>query len=242
MACILVAHATSTQAQTGHTRDNLARDTPATASREAASSELVSRDARLAREWGLRDDEWARYREVMDGPLGIYSPGLDPLTALGIEARSDEEQRRYAELQVKVEARRVEKLLTYQRAYDAAWQRLYPSLQRVNSLDGGNAAPAANMASGNGRIAVFVRDNCEACDQAVQRLQASGAKFDIYMLGSRADDSRIRDWARRVRLDAAKVREGIITLNHDGGRWLAIGLQGALPAVVRQVNGQWLRQ
>ncbi|HNH65053.1 MAG TPA: TIGR03759 family integrating conjugative element protein, partial [Thauera aminoaromatica] len=57
-------------------------------------------DERLARDWGLRPEEWARYRQLMQGPLGIYSPNLDPLTALGIEARSDEERNRYAELQV----------------------------------------------------------------------------------------------------------------------------------------------
>ncbi len=79
--------------------------------------------------------ESARYRELMDGPLGIYSPNLAPLSALGIEARTDEERSRYAELQVQVEARRVEKLLAYQRAYDEAWQRLHPGMQRVNLPD-----------------------------------------------------------------------------------------------------------
>ncbi len=52
-------------------------------------------DERQAREWGLHPEEWARYRQLMQGPLGIYSPQLDPLTALGIEARSEEERRRY---------------------------------------------------------------------------------------------------------------------------------------------------
>jgi len=51
-------------------------------------------DERLARDWGLRSEEWARYRQLMQGPLGTYSPSLDPLTALGIEARSDEERDR----------------------------------------------------------------------------------------------------------------------------------------------------
>ena len=27
-------------------------------------------DERLARDWGLRSDEWARYRQLMQGPLG----------------------------------------------------------------------------------------------------------------------------------------------------------------------------
>jgi len=196
-----------------------------------------SSDAGLAQQWGLRDDEFARYRELMQGPLGIYSPHLDPLSALGIEARNDEERRRYAELQVQAEARRVEKLLAYQRAYDEAWQRLYPDRQRVN-LPG----VVSSVAAGNGRTAVFVREDCTACEQTVQRLQTSGITFDLYMVGSRSEDARIRDWAKQAQIDGMRVRDGSITLNHDGGRWLSLGLSGELPAVVREVNGQWQRQ
>jgi hypothetical protein len=39
-----------------------------------------------------------------------------------------------------------------------------------------------------------------------------------------------------------RVRARTITLNHDAGRWLSLGLPGDLPAVVREVNGQWQRQ
>ena len=123
-----------------------------TPARNAQSQErpLAARvlDDRVATEWGLQPQEWARYRELMDGPLGIYSPNLDPLSALGIEARTDEERRRYAELQVQVEARRVEKLLAYQRAYDEAWQRLNPGMQRVNLPDD---KPVAGATRGSGR-------------------------------------------------------------------------------------------
>ena len=196
-------------------------------------------DDRVTSEWGLQPQEWARYRELMDGPLGIYSPNLDPLSALGIEARTDEERRRYAELQVQVEARRVEKLLAYQRAYDEAWQRLNPGMQRVNLPDD---KPVAGATRGSGRTAVFVKDGCDACGQLVQRLQSAGTEFDLYMVGSRQDDGRIRDWAKRANVDPARVRRGTITLNHDGGRWLSLGLPGDLPAVVREVNGQWQRQ
>ncbi len=215
------------------------QSTPAQSSRVTPSQIDQARDERLARDWGLRGDEWGRYRELMEGPLGIHSPNLDPLTALGIEARSDEERRRYAELQVQVEARRVEKLLAYQRAYDEAWQRLHPDAQRVNLPD---ALPGGSAMTGSGRTAVFVRDGCAPCAQVVQRLQTANAQFDLYMVGSRQDDARIREWAQRAQIDPARVRSGSITLNHDGGRWLALGLPGELPAVVRQVNGQWQRQ
>lgn len=171
---------------------------PATApTRNTQSQErsLIARsvDDRVASDWGLQPQEWARYRELMDGPLGIYSPNLDPLSALGIEARTDEERRRYAELQVQIEARRVERLLAYQRAYDAAWRRLNPGMQRMNLPDDKpDTGTSANPLRGSGRTAVFVKDGCAACGQLVQRLQSSGTEFDLYMVGSRQDDTYSR--------------------------------------------------
>lgn len=76
----------------------------------------------------------------------------------------------------------------------------------------------------------------------MQRLQVSDMELDIYVVDSGTDDAHIRAWAQRIGIDPAKVRSGQITLNHDGGRWLSLNLQGDLPAVVRQVGGQWQRQ
>lgn len=213
---------------------------PRTAQSQTENTQITrTQEDRKANDWGLKPQEWARYQELMEGPLGSYSPNLDPLSALGIEARTDDERRRYAELQVQVEARRVEKLLAYQRAYDEAWQRLSPGMQRVNLPDN---KPGTAAMRGSGRTAVFVKDGCAVCGQLVQRMQSSGAEFDLYMVGSRQDDARIRDWAKRANVDPARVRSGSITLNHDGGRWLSLGLPGDLPAVVHEVQGQWQRQ
>jgi integrating conjugative element protein (TIGR03759 family) len=126
-------------------------------------------------------------------------PNLDPLTALGIEARSDEERNRYAELQVQAEAQRVGKTLAYQRAYDAAWQRLFPGQQRVN-LPGAKAPGAGNTGSAGWR---FVKADCPPCAQRVRQLQAAGTAFDLYMVGSRQDDARIRQWATQAGIDPA---------------------------------------
>src|SRR5258708_21620004 len=142
------------------TRPALAQDSHATESRIAQSQARPAADSGLeehqARDWGLQAEEWARYRRLMQGPTGIYSPNLDPLTALGIEARSDQERRHYAELQVQAEARRVEKTLAYQRAYDQAWKRLNPGVQAV-TLSGAEApdAPVRDAA----RLAVIVNDS-----------------------------------------------------------------------------------
>lgn len=221
----------------------LAQSAPASGPRIVSSQEHMTNDTaldeRVAKDWGLEPEEWTRYRQLMQGPLGVYSPNLDPLTALGIEARTSDERRRYAELQVQAEARRVEKLLIYQRAYDAAWQRLYPNLQRVD-LSGSSSLPQDTFQPT--RLAVFVKENCPACERRVRQLQAEGAEFDLYLVDSRQEDARVRQWAERVGVDPDKVRDRAITLNHDNGRWLAIGVQGELPAVVREVSGQWQRQ
>ncbi|WP_455657285.1 TIGR03759 family integrating conjugative element protein [Pseudomonas citronellolis] len=214
------------------------RTSPTHDSRERPTLTETSSEQQ-ARDWGLNTDEWARFQALMRGPLGVYSPHLDPLSALGIEARSDEERRHYAELQVQAEAHRVEKLLAYQHAYDDAWQQLYPAASRVMPLDV-NTMPIAS--STNERAAVFVKDECPACDQIVRQLQTAGMEFDIYVVGSHADDAQIRSWAQRVGVDPSKVRARHITLNHDAGRWLLLGQPGELPAVLHQVNGQWQRQ
>ena len=94
----------------------------------------------------------------------------------------------------------------------------------------------------NARLAVFVQPDCPPCEARVKKLQASGTAFDLYLVDSQGDDARLRQWAKRVGIDAKKVRARTITLNHDGGRWKSLGLPGDLPAVVREVNGQWRRQ
>jgi integrating conjugative element protein (TIGR03759 family) len=160
---------------------------------------------------------------------------------LGIEARSDSERTRYAELQARMEGVRVEKLLAYQRAYDGAWKRLYPSLQRVRTTEG-RVGQQPNASAASSHLAVFIKADCPECDARVRTLQASGRLFDVYMVGTRGDDAAIRAWANRIGIDAKKVQERAITLNHDAGRWLTAGDGGSLPAVLREVNGRWQRE
>jgi integrating conjugative element protein (TIGR03759 family) len=209
--------------------------------RNSANALLNTQDGldASAQEWNLNKQEWQRYQGLMQGSRGIYSPGLDPLTALGIEARSDEERRHYAELQVQAEAQRTAKELAYQQAYDEAWKRLYPNLLPIQPS---GSSSSTNAARGSGRLAVFIKADCTDCTQRIKALQARGQEFDVYMVGSQGDDARIRSWAIQANIDPTSVRSRKITLNHDAGRWLSLGLGGELPAVVREVNGQWLRQ
>lgn len=237
-SALVISPARAEQAQSAATTSSATRVTAT----ETQATLDARQEQRLAETWGLKREEWTRYRELMRGPLGIYSPNLDPLTALGIEARSEEERQRYAQLQARLEGVRVQKLFAYQRAYDEAWKQLHPNLPRVRLTQRGEPQRGAPAGADGTRVAVFIKADCPTCDARVLALQAASRSFDLYMVGTRGDDAAIRAWASRIGIDPKKVHARTITLNHDAGRWLAVGDGAALPAVLHRVNGQWQRE
>ncbi|WP_264312481.1 TIGR03759 family integrating conjugative element protein [Pseudomonas putida] len=212
---------------------------PATVETEQQSSEQaplqLERSAAQAKAWGLTDDEWAKFERLQSGPRHYWSPQLDPLTTLGVEADSDQERRRYAELQVRLEAKRAERELAYEKAYTAAWARLFPGLLPVQGLSD------AVSPSSNPRYAVFVEDPCSTCDASVRQWLSTGAHLDVYLVGSQGDDARIQRWAHTVGITPGQVSSGQVTLNHDRGRWFTLGASRPLPARFQLVEGTWQR-
>ncbi|WP_446469704.1 TIGR03759 family integrating conjugative element protein [Xenorhabdus stockiae] len=193
---------------------------------ESQSQSLKSQ----AEQWQLSTDEYQRYQQLMNGPRGIQSPGLDPLTALGIEAESDAERRRYAEQWVKAEFARTEKELRFQREVNAAWQRLFPDVLPVNMEKSDEA---------NGRLALFVRaKDCPQCDTRLAEVLAAKQPVDIYLVDSQRNDDTLRQWAKTHHIPVEQVRNRQITLNHDAGYWFRFG-KGLMPALLRQGKQGW---
>lgn len=185
-------------------------------------TQVAQSDRMAAEAWGLNEQEYRRYQTLMEGPRGIWSPNLDPLTALGIAARSAAERKKYAEMLVRTERQRVKAELAFQRAYDAAWQRLYPNSMPVDPFTTQRGADATASLFGNdtrdvSRLNVVVAtQDCGQCDAVVKRLLDKGAAMDIWVVDAEGDDSRIRDWAVELGISPNQVREGHITLNHGG--------------------------
>lgn len=212
---------------------------------EVEHTQTVYTEEAAAKSWRLSAEEWARYKELMKGPRGVWSPSLDPITVLGIAAETDAERKHFADLLVMVEFDRAEKELRFQQAYDEAAKRLFPDLPRVTV-----AASAAAIAPvpGADRIA-FVGsvdpNRCPSCQQALSelmRLHAAGRGpgLDLY-LSDAEDDDAIRAWARRYGVSPDEVRSGRITLNHAGGTSdpSVVGSAGVL-RLLQRVAGQWL--
>lgn len=191
-------------------------------------------DAVSAKAWGLTDEEWSKFQRLQSGPRRYWSPQLDPLTTLGVEADSEQERQRYAELQVRLEAKRAERELAYQKAYTAAWARLFPGMLPVQGM--------ADEATTNGsRYLLFVEEHCPPCVSNLQEWLRSGERLDVYLIGSQGDDARLRRWAHAAGIKLAQVTSGQVTLNHDRGRWFAFGATRPLPARFQQVEDKWQR-
>ncbi|AOE39923.1 integrating conjugative element protein [Pantoea agglomerans] len=213
-----------------------AAQTPAVNSRltplqENTSSELSTQQQ--AQQWGLSDSDWSRYQMLMKGDRGIMSPGLDPLTALGVETDNSAERRRLAELWVKHEYQRTEKELAFQRDVNAAWLRLYPETLAVNM--GANAAGIAHDTQG--RLALFLKENCSRCDARLAAVLADNRAVDLYLVGIDSDDG-LRAWAVKHNIPVEKVRSRQITLNHDNGLWFRYGM-GQMPVILQQGANGW---
>ena len=211
---------------------NSATSTTSTAS-SLQDKSLQSQQQQSAQQWGLSDTEWQKYQQLKQGKRGIQSPGLDPLTTLGVESDSVSERRRLAELWVKEEYQRTEKELAFQREVNAAWSRLYPNALSVNM---GNASGLAHDT--NGRMALFVRDNCERCDARLAAVLADNRPVDIYLVGSDGKDDTVRKWAVSHNIPVDRVRSRQITLKHDRGLWLTYG-QGQMPVILQQGENGW---
>ena len=191
------------------------------------TSDLLIQQSQIkdAKKWGLTLDEWRKYQSLMEGQRGIWSPNLDPITALGVEAETDQERMRYARLLVEVEKRRVEQEIAFQQAYDAAFREMYPDLMAVNTFFTREESKTANQItqlesriaqSPLERISVVVADNCAACDAIINKLVNLHAAVDIYIANAQ-DDTEIRRWAVRMNIPVDRVRARHITLNHYRG-------------------------
>lgn len=174
-------------------------------------------------QWALSKVDWARYKTLMQGIRGSISPkNVSPIEVLGTHARTDAERRKYAEIWATMRHEDIDRILAFQLAYNQAFARLYPNEPMIdtNLL---NADQRSDFKAGD-RVLVFLKiDRCAECETIIQKIMRDeGVKtlhVDIYFVDTqnKTDDSKIRQWAKRNKIDAQRLKTGRITLNHDQG-------------------------
>ncbi len=187
-----------------------------------------------AQTWGLTESEWQRYQALEQGERGIWSPGLDPLTVLGVESRNEQEREHYARLLANKMHDRMERELQFQRTYDRVFAELYPNEQPFTV--------EPHISERIGRVIYFTRlDNCDKCESNADRMLSyvnEKTPIDIYFVDVKSNDD-IYAWAKKHHIDPNKVQKKLITLNHDSGAWLQYA-DGKMPAAFQiQKDGKW---
>ena len=188
----------------------------------SATTPLSATERRRAAVWELDEVEWQRYDTLLEGIRGSVSPAsLSPLEVLGIHARDDAERRHYAERWARAMRDDAERILAFQRAYDAAFQRLFgePTFIDVERL-AGRPAHASNLQSDD-RLLFFTGLDCPPCDAVFAKVLPQLELIDgvdVYFVAEATlKDQDIRDWAKRQKIDTRWVRSRRITLNLDDG-------------------------
>ncbi|MDD2761504.1 MAG: TIGR03759 family integrating conjugative element protein [Methylomonas sp.] len=212
-----------------------------------SQAEPVAEDKLRREHWSLTVDEWSRYKSLMQGIRGSISPAsISPIEVLGTHARDDQERKRYAEIWARMRHEDAERILAFQQAYAEAFQRLYPNellvdLSRLKS-------PGQQALDSGERLLVFLKiKHCPACESLVQRLLRQPAfktqRIDLYFVDTQPqrDDGLIQQWAKQQHIDNARIRQGLLTLNHDQGNYFKVTQQlvGAMPQVFK-LKGQTL--
>jgi len=187
-----------------------------------------------ARRWDLNAEEWQRYQEIMKGEGRYNWQNADPVTVLGIYAKTDAERERYAERVAIRETILVERFTSFNLAYLRHARRINegkPAIDMEKFYAFYNTTPpsiaTANIRNkpriGNtlgDRFILFISPGCNGCDasfQNLRRAQGFGTGLDIYFVG--ASDQDIMDWAKTMAIDPDLVKNKTVTLNGDNGTY-----------------------
>lgn len=209
------------------------------------TSDLTASEQAAADRWGLTVSEWQRYQDLMQGLRGALSdPAISPIEVLGIHARDEGERQQYAERWAELLFEDTGRVLAFQRAYHAAFRRLYPN---VPLFDPALLRPTASAFSpataslaalpADARLLLFVTPACDRCTALVRTLTEQLAVrpdlgLDLYLLlDDQADDAAVRAWAQAQAIPPALVQARRITLNHDAGLLARLAPDQAPPAV-----------
>ena len=186
-----------------------------------------------AREWSLTKEEWAHYRELMQGRARYYASDMPPLMVLAMYADSNQKRDHYAELLAQYERDKADRILKVQRAYDAAMNRLYPN-EKIIDLDllraqgmlsaTSSAIPGVTPNSQESRtphfgdkLALFVAPDCAGCADKIRTLatQYAVAPLEVYFTG---DSTSFKDWLIQSKLQADWLKQHGVSFAKDEGQ------------------------
>ena len=214
---------------------------------ESSVSALTPLARARAERWGLSSVEWQRVESLMTGIRGSISPAnISPIEVLGIHARDDAERQNYAERWAQLMREDVERILAFQRAYDEAGRRLYPTEQIIADLSRPKSTGVEAGLTLQDRILFFSSPGCGACDAVLKdvlRQVDRIAGIDLYLSQiALGDIASVRTWAAHHGISPEWVKTGRVTLNFEAGTLAKLGQDKAILPVILRRRGNAITQ
>ncbi|WP_434339390.1 TIGR03759 family integrating conjugative element protein [Motilimonas cestriensis] len=203
---------------------------------KAESMGLTPVEAVQAAAWLLTLEDWVKYKAIMKlTPRGNWSKDIDPVTALGVEATTEEERKRYATISLQLEAKRIEKEVAFEKTRQQVAKGMFGDMPVVTPVNEREDAEFSSF------VALFAHKNCnKSCEEYVKgvlRSTPKGAKLDIYVVGASSDEE-VYALGSQVGVDQSLIESGKITVNYDAGKSMKLGLKKIPARIVVGADGK----
>jgi integrating conjugative element protein (TIGR03759 family) len=228
-----------------------------TSSIETSEVSLSELNMTRAQAWGLSLEDYEKSLTLREGVGSYWDDSTDPITMMGIHAKTAGKRRFYAEKLVHFEYEMYGKLQAFENAHGEAWKKLYPKSTKFDfsknrniglpddishspAADDGMRVQQSDFIPDLGRLAYFINIPCQ-CEQTVAQLirGALTKPVDIYIVNAK-DDRQIQRWAMRMQIPSKLVQRTAITLNHADGLHLKSGLS-SFPVLTRRTEDGYVR-
>lgn len=187
--------------------------------------------------WLITEDEWTRYQEILNKtPFGVWQHTATPYQLLAAYAKTTADKRRYARLEAKLDQWREDNALTFQKIYNDEREVVFA---RYSALVRNLSPTIANtLSSDSVAFFTFPGDCSPRCVALMQRLLATGAHIDIYVMGA-ASEQEIFSWAESASVPVERVHVGQITLNFEKGEFKKLS---SLPELLVEMPVAYIRR
>lgn len=195
-------------------------------SNTSSAKKLTKHEKSLAKQFMLSEADYQKYKEIMSGPRGVWSPELDPITALGVSETDPQKRKKYAEIWVKVESKRMELEIAFEVERMAASKRVFGDKLAFNNTSWIEQWKNEQNELTK-KIYLFIDHDCtKKCKSLIEELRHSISKtsrLDIYFQTG-ATSENIAEWASYMKISPETVKKRIITLNFDQGKSASLGV------------------
>ena len=215
---------------------------------------LTALDKIHAKNWGVTESDWVKYKTIMaTTPRGNWSPNLDPIVSLGIEANTEEERTRFAKLLYDTEIERQSKEIDFNWAVVKYHCRIAPQsnlcktseqLRRETLIEAEKQIAQGEINERSPReidnwspirysLFVDVSTHCDAsCDQYLSDTTSTLPYLDITI--SNAGKNGVKKFIKRYKI----IQYDLITKNVTVTRGVRHGhLTEDLPVVYKVIDG-----